>query len=447
MQQLPIDTGTLPAVDPQVSNPRLRGAFVNPKKEIQLLPHLTLNRSVPGIQAIFKSTFNDRIIYATQSEVFYIENDNVNKAGDIISASAPIRMDENTQNQVVIVNGSGAWVFNQRTTGFSQLTAAANGFDIDNPVDVAVLDTFMVVVGGKDRKWIASNANDATTYDANTVITTDNTMGDLTGVQDLDNNLFIFGERGVQRWIPGIERTPNSLPFSQDPTFRDEYGCVSTGSLLSQNNELFYLSQDGQIRMMTAQGANTISNDGIENIINSYTDVKFSKGSYWYHKGHFLYQLTFEPNTNAFVYCSKAQKWSESGDNDLITGFSEFAIQSDGIYELDTNYADAYKKVVIQTPYIKPKLNDLSQRPTLGSVFLEMTQGKNGSPEVQSCFLQVSKDNILYGNRVRRLLSKVGNRLFQLRWYMNIANTGFTMRFELQLRQDVVIQTAWVTFN
>ena len=69
---------------------------------------------------------------------------------------------------------------------------AHHGFDIDHPMDVTSLDTFLIVVGGVDKRWIVSNANDALTWAANEVIETDVRVGDLIGVEQLDNNLFIF---------------------------------------------------------------------------------------------------------------------------------------------------------------------------------------------------------------------------------------------------------------
>lgn len=441
MQPLPINIGTLPADDLQVNRSQLLGGFVNSEHEIQLLPHLTKAHDFSNAKAILSSTFKSRIIVATQSEVFYIQEGSVNKVGDLISTVLPVRMAENAQNQVTIVNGSGAWVFDQNTTGFSQLNSASNGFDLANPVDVTVLNTITIVVGGTDKEWIVSDANDAVQYAGNEVKETDENMKNLTGVRALDNNLFIFGQGGVQRWVPATERLPSSFPFSEDPTYRDEYGCVATGSLVGKNNEIYYLSESGQVRMMTAQGALTLTNDGIENIITGYSDKDMAFGSYFYHKGYYLYQLTFETAENAFVFCPLSKKWSES--DDLIRAYSDSPLLADGVYDFDTNYTTEYKKISMTTPYIKPNPTDMTKRVKLGLVMLEMTQGKNESADVQLCFLQISKDNVLFGNRVKKSFSPVGKRLFQFRWYVSLAHNAFTFRFELQTKQDITITNGW----
>ena len=441
MLAIDIKNGTAPSVDPQVNNPRLRNAFVNPKGDIQLLPNIVQEFELNNIRAIFKSTFNDRSIVVTQREVFYIQGEALIKVGEIISTTNAVRISENTQNQVTIVNGAGAWVFAQRTGGFSRLNATNNGFTLTNPVDVTVLNTITIIVGKDDDQWIISEPDNALFYDEDSIQTIDNSMGKLTGCEDLNNNLFIFGETGVQRWIPSIERTTTDAPFSQDPTYRDDYGCLSTGSLITDNNQLFYLSQNGEIRMMTPQGRSTVSTDGIEQIIANYTDASNSFGSYYFHKGFYLYQLSFPDEGNAFVYCPWSKKWSES--DEIWLGFDGKVILFNGVYELTTSFEGNYKTVVIQSGYFRPEPQKMYERTILGSILLEATQGKGTNPIEQICFLQLSKDNIVYGNRVRRKLSKVGDRLFQFRWYMSYSNNGFSVRFTLELQQDITILNAW----
>lgn len=445
MVPLDIQQGTLPAVDPQLNNPRLRGGFVNLKKQIQLHPNIDKLFDFSNARASFESTFQKRTIVVTQGEVFYIENNSINVVGPIIATASAVRLAENTANEITIVNGAGAWVFSQETNSFVKLNSANNGFDIENPVDVTVLNTITVVVGGTDKRWIVSEANNALEFGGNEVVVTDNSVGNLTGCEDLNNNLFIFGTGGIQRWVPSIERLPTDFPFTQDPTYRDDYGCVSTGSLITDNNQLFYLSQEGKVRMMTDQGRGDITNDGIENIIRNFTDPTNSFGSYYYHKGYYFYSLSFPDNKNTFVYCPKAKRWSES--DQLWLGFSGNALLVDGVYEINSDFTVNGKTLVIQTPYFMPKLTNLYARSVLGSVLLEITQGKNESDDTQVCFLQISKDNIVYGNSVSRRLSATAKRLFQFRWYLNVANNGFSLRFTLQLKQDIACRSAFISLS
>ena len=441
MKPIPLTDGTRPSVDRQVNNPRLTGGFINAEKEIQLLPHTTLETALTNASAIFQSSFNDRLILVLGNDVFYLEKGALVEVGTMANSTFIPRLAENEQGQVCIVTGVEAWIFNQSANSFFKLNSANNGFDLNYPTDVTSLDTFLIVVGGQEKKWIVSNANDAVTWGANEVIETDVEVGNLIGVESLDNNLYIFGTGGVERWVPSIERVPNSFPFSQDPSYRDEYGCGSTASLISQNNELFYLTPQGQIRRMGMTGRATITNDGIENLINGYQDLNQARGSYFYWKGVYLYQISFTTDKIALIYCSASNTFSESID--MIIGFDTYALKNDGIYTLDTDYTTDYYRLAIQTPYIKPNQSNLPQRVVLNRVLLEMTQGKASNDTKQRCFLSISQDNVLFSNKVWRTFSSTAKRLHQFRWHMNVANTGFCLKFELLTKTDIAIISAW----
>ena len=439
LRPIPINIGSLPSVDRQANNPRLVNAFVNRNDELQLLPNIALSRSLVGLRGILKSAYRERYILVTFNEVYYQEYRALIKVGEIIHSFNPIRLEENLQFQVTIVNGTGAWVFSQLTDSFAKLDSS-NGFDLDNPTDVTVLDTFTIITGGTDRKWIVSDANNALLYSANEVIEGDTKVGDLNGVRALNNNLFIFGEGAVQRWVPSIERVPNSFPFTQDPSYRNEFGCISTASLVSDKNEIYYLSENGQIQRMSSSGYQIVSHDGISNLINGYTDKAKAFGSYYYWKGYYFYQLTFAETGAAWVYSSAIQKWCES--ETFILNFDDFAVLNDGLYQFTDDYSDSFHEVVIQTPYIDFSANNMQSRSTINAVLLQLTQGKSNFSNTQICDLQLSKDNLLYGNRVRRKLAPIAKRLRQLWWFMNYTNTGFSLRFTLQLKDDLTIKKA-----
>ena len=448
LQQFPLNIGTLPESDRQVNDPRLREGFVNKEGHVQLLPNLTLNRSFTNLRAVFKSKFNDRTIVVDNKDVIYIEYGITNKVGEIIETANAVRIDENVQGQVVIVNGSGAWVFDQPTDGFFKLNADNNGFDLINPVDVVELNTFIIIVSGDDNKWIVSLANNALQYAGNEVVVTDNSLGKLTGCEHWNNNLFIFGENGVQRWIPSIERTTFDFPFSQDPTYRDEYGCVQTGSLLSENNRLFYLSENGQIRLLSPSGIEIITNDGIELILSSY-DASQARASYFYFDGYYFYIISFLNDDNSFVYCPLTKKWSETSqlwvDFSGKGGTKGLVALKDGLYELTTDMSSG-KNVVIKTQFVYPKSPQLEYRAILATVILESTQGKGETQERELCWLSLSKDNILFGNEVGIDFSKTAERLFQIRWHLTYSNTGFVLKFRFRLFTNLTIMRGYVRF-
>ena len=290
--QIPINLGSMPDTDTQVNNPRLSGGFVDSAGQIKLLPFLQQVLGLQDVRAAHRSTFDNRLIVVTRTEVGYFTNEGYSFVTSFESGTDAVRIDENAKNEVTIVNGSQAAVYAQQTESFFIL-GLANGFDLTNPVDVCVLDTITVIVGGTDKRWITSEADNAANYGGNEAVLTDESLGNLTGCEDLDNNLFIFGTGGVQRWVPSIERTTSSFPFSQDPNYRDAYGCKTTSSLISANNEMYYLTSDDQIRLISSEeGSAIITNDGLDQLIKSF-DATQAFGSYFFYKGYYLYYVSF----------------------------------------------------------------------------------------------------------------------------------------------------------
>lgn len=447
MTNINISRGSLPSEDIQTNNPRLVNGFVNRENEIELLPALLKRFSIANPKAIFGSTFNDRVFVVTNDDVFYIESGVLNEVGSILNSSFAVRIYENVRNQLCIVNGLRAYVIDQQVSLAILELGAANGFTLTNPRDVFALDDIMVIVGGTDRKWTISDPNNALSWQSQ-IVETDRIMKDLTGVRALDNNLFIFGEGGVERWVPTPLRVTQDFPFTKDPSYRDENGLVSTASLVGENNELFYLSTKGRIRRIGLDGHSTINPPGIQQIIREFSDLDNSTGSYFYFNGLWHYQLSFPSNADSFLYSSSTRKWCES--TDLLRGNFEdgdLCILSDGVYELTDDYSQAYKNILLQTDFFYPDKNDMGVRVRLNRVMLDLTQGKNETQDDQKVFLSLSKDNVAFGTTVGRFLSGVGKRLAQLRWYMNVPSNGFTLRFTGHFKSDITIKGCQAFFN
>lgn len=438
---IPINKGTNPALDEQVSFPRLKNGFVGPEA-VYLRPAIEQTNSFSNALAIHQSTFEDRTIVVTKRQVFVIDNKGIqSKVGDILPSLEFVRLDENSQNQITIVNGGGAWVLDQRNSNlFVQLNSTDNGFDLDNPVDVHVLNTFTIIVGGTDQKWIISNANNALNYDAQDIVVTDNSLGKLSGVRSIDNNLFIFGTNGNQRWVPSIERLPSDAPFSQDPNYRDDFGAISTASLKTGNNVIYFLDKESSVRALASNSARSVSlmSEGQAEFTLKQGDISKTYGSYYYFRGNYFYQLSFEKNS--LVFCLSSKTWSES---DLIfRDYDGQALLEDGVYDLTQDYSKEWLSVELTAPYMNFTITDPMDRVTLHAVFLNVTQGKENVVKGSRVDLQLSKDNVCYGNRVSRDLAPQAERLRQLRWHLNVANNAFAYRLTLHLKSDISIISA-----
>jgi hypothetical protein len=449
-ERINISVGSDPDTDLQASDARLVDAFVQSNGEIKLLPALSSILKIENIEAIFHSTYFKRLIIVTRSNLYYYLNGELHTVGEIDYYGYAVRIAENVANHICIVTGESAWIFDQQNDTLTKLSAEDHGFDLTNPRDVTTINTLFIVVGGNESKWIISNVNNGFSWDGNEVITTDTSVGELIGVAASNNNLFIFGEGAVQRWVPSILRSVQDFPFTQDPSFQEEYGLTSTNSLISKNNSIFYLSYNGQIRNISAKGRMTINSPGIQSVIDGYAYLSKSRASYFHFHSHWFYHLSFENENTTWVYCVESNKWSES--NDIILGNSiaqnkeDVVFLNDGLYNLTDDLSNQYKSVLIQTSPIYLSGDDVEQRVALSKVVLELTQGKNQSSEDDKAFLSLSKDNVVFSPTVSRQFAPIGDRLKKLSWNINFPAPVVTLRLTLHTKSDILIKSCIISF-
>lgn len=436
MTKVPLSTGSNPNTDTRVDNPRLRNWFVG-EKAIHRLPSLAELTLLSDCRAIHETTFDSgSYIVVTKGQVVRVQfRGSIEHISNINNSDGAVRISENQANEVTIVNGSSAYVYKQSTAEFTQLTTT-HGFDLINPVDTVVLDTFTIIVGGSDKKWTVSSPNNALTYNTSDVQVTDDDMGNLVGVAELDNNIFIFGGGGVQRWVPSIARTTYDFPFDIDPSFRAAYGCLSTGSIVSETSVVYFLAENHVVQSLSAQGLTPISAPGMSKEISRYAETNFSNGSMLEFQGRYFYQLSFDENS--WVFAEDTNKWSESDDM-IIDSVGDTIVTSEGVFTLtDMHTSKACEYVSVVT---RPSESTAPYRRVLNSVKLGLIQGLSQVDEPQHVELAVSQDNIRWSNNVKREIGLTGDRQANNVWRMNLSAQQFTFRIRYYGSLDLTLES------
>ena len=444
-----ITQGSSPAINTRVDNPRLHNMYVAKDGSINRLPSLKSLVQIDNILAIHETTYNGgSYIVATAGQLLRVDSiGGVNPLSTIKTAQEVVRIAENQQNEVTIVTGANAYVYQQKTSKITTLSAT-QGFDLINPVDVKVLETITIIIGGQDKKWVASSPNNALLYGEDDVVVTDESMGNLVGCAELDNNLFVFGMTGIQRWLPALERTQYDFPFRQDTSYRSEFGCISTGSIVGRIDEIYYLASNFTVRSLSLSGDGIVSNDGMPVIISEYEEVSFSRGSVLYYQGQYFYQLTFLKSATAWVFNQSSRKWSESDDLiiDSSSGvsFNENAVvTTDDVYLLTSVHTK--KALILQTPVMLQPGSTENIRSTLSGVRVNLIQGLSQEVSPQKIELAISKDNLRFSNHVTRTLGRVGETQQTVTWRMNITAQQFT--FEIRYYGDMNLTIRSMTAN
>ena len=443
--------GSNPDINTRNNNPRLRNMYVSSTGTLERSPSLEVISSIDGVVAVKKTNYKQgAYLVATSGQLLRVDSSGstaplmkINTSGD------PVRIDENVQNQVIVTTGANAYVFNQRT-GLKTTLGANEGFALTNPIDVIVINTFAIIIGGTDKQWYVSNADNAISFDSNNIKETDESLGDLVGCAQEDNNLFIFGKYGIQRWQPSIERTQYDFPFTQDSDFKVKTGALSTSSIQSNESGTYFLASNFSICALMQQSIVSLSSPGITKEISSYQKQYFSKGSVYHHDGHYFYQISFPDDGNSWTYCFESKTFSESDDiiiaatDSLIDGFSVVAVDS-GINSLVP--PNDYSLCLWQSEVQLVNNDTGSERQALSSIKLDMTQGLSQSPSPQKIELQVSLDNLRWSNVITRDIGKVGKTRQSIVWRMNVLSDQFTYRIRYYGNLDVSFRRIIVNIN
>lgn len=381
---IPVDLtiGSAPSEDLQVNNPRLRNMYVSKDKNLFSMPALQAISLIKDVRAIHWTTYQGgSYIVATTSQILRVSPSGATSPiAPIVNTGLAVRMDENEQAQVIIVDGAAAYVLAQAATPptFTKL-GVDQGFDLLNPVDVRVLNTFAVIVGGTDKKWVPSSANNALVYTTNDVVVTDESMGNLIAVATLHNNLYIFGQFRVQRWAPSYQRISYDFPFQLDTNFSTEYGCVSTASVIANADILFFLSSNYTLQTLSSNsfGAREeIGTPGMGKIFSQYTKPSLSFGSIYFYSGNWFYQITF--NEDAWVYCLSSGKFCEY-DMPIIGCENNTVITEEGLYSLTSTQTERMIEWISSTIELQTTHTDI-YRAGINAFKLSMVEGFNQSP-------------------------------------------------------------------
>lgn len=432
--KLDISLGSVPSVDKQIQNPRLKGFFVG-LDGIHLLRIYEKLFSLVGIEEIitvdgYRYAFTNSVIYKIKKDLLELPV----KVASFMSGNSAVRADNNSAKEIGFCNGLYAYVYNITENAITKLSNT-QGFDLVTPIDVVNFDTLMVFIGSKEREFISSNANDALTYNATEVKETASSIGNLIGISHIENNLYIFGEHDIQRWTPTPENSPGSFPFILDTNYNDGFGSASTASVIKGNNVIYFLSNNGQIRQLTGD-SEQICSPGIAEEINSKTDAEISDstGSFYYHKGSYFYQISF--SDNAYVYCVSSRKLSETS---TIVSASDGDVSSISgeLMKASVNFANLTEELVIQTSY--SNFGDGINRYPVSIVYLWITQGKTFAGDNNYIYLSVSRDNVKYGNEVKKKLSAPGKRLSKLIWKYGMHDFGFSFRFRFSIKSEISV--------
>jgi hypothetical protein len=290
---------------------------------------------------------------------------------------------------------------------------------------VCFMNGFFIVPNPGTGQFFISNIYDGTVWQALQFATAEASPDYLTAVDALHGTLILWGENHIEYWQ---DNGAYPFPFGQLVGTAQDWGLAAVNSRAHYNNTMAFLglNQQGQVQVMMLNGYSPqrISDNNIENLINSFPIVSDAVALAYNVDGHPMYQITFPSANRSFLYEGLSGIWSEVQTGvalknrhmaNLGVAFNNQCYVSDVstgmIYEFSTTfYTDNGTPIKreVETKHVqmdgnKFSIDELWFDFQLG-VGLQYGQGSN--PQIM---LEISKDNgSTFGNQRWTSIGMVG---------------------------------------
>lgn len=447
--QIPIDKGTVPDWETRLGYSQLLNLFPGENSHLYCTPFLKKyapNAPDTNTRAIHRTTFaTGGYIVVTQNVILKIDYSGQYKViKKIFNTGLPVQMEENLQNQVGITDGRNFYVYDQNT-GTVITMGEEQGFTFKSPISIVVLNTVAIVLDFETNIWAISEVNNMLVFPPlDTVTQISSQLTQAITLETLNDNLYIFGSTGIERWVPNSANNPYLFPFAKDTNYRQDFGAIGTNSVVRGFSEIYFLSSKYVPMSLTSSGlkelGEPVPSTGMAKIISQYSDVDRCEGSFYSYKGNYFYSMTFPLSEHNWTYCKNSNKWLINDDliiSALETG--EVVANANGLFSIEL------------TPQVPKKRQWRSERmfiykgtepyrALLNACEPKIIQGNYQTTEPQYLELQISIDSLSWLNTLRRQIGLTGQRNARNVWNMNLAALEFTFQLTYQGMLDLTIE-------
>jgi len=263
------------------------------KKQIEISP------SGEG-RALFRSVRGGFAISVESSTVYRL---GTNLApifiGNIDTSSGEVFIDENLNNQICIVDGDSAYIYNYIANTFTKQTLTFLGNPII-PSYVTYHNTFFLIgsdpISENSQNWYAFERASDSTISLNTQFSLQTKPDSALAVIRLPgrgNNVLVLGSTVGEVWtqVGGAEN------YRRVQSFNIDSGVVSVSTIAASEELVAWLAQNQNNApcIMVTDGGSTkrISTDGIDYLLSTIKFPQDSTAFFFRQDGHLFYQITF----------------------------------------------------------------------------------------------------------------------------------------------------------
>jgi len=277
----------------------------------------------------------------------------------IAQSNDVVRISENLKGEILITDGTNAYIYNHNTGTNATLNKTNNNFDIADPIDSVMVDSVFICASRTNRFIQTSDPDNGLNWSSTQQFLYESFEDQIQALALIDRVLFVVAELAIERWTVNTNITSATAPFLvRDNMYLEEYGLVERKSFVNQFNRavgIFASRNGGERVMVLSDGQGTlkeISNPGIiKEIRNSGTVIS---SELYEIDGVLLYELTLEKSKvfTSFIYNFSNGTWTQTTSpfqKVVYTGTNYFGSLQENIYEL-TLYENDQTKQVFMVP-------------------------------------------------------------------------------------------------
>ena len=412
-------------------------------------------------RGIFRSIRGNFMLAVIGSGVYVINSSLAPlHVGNIDTTFGEVSIDENLSNQICIVDGLNAYIYNYAdafTVGI--LTPQSMGSGII-PGYVAFHNELFLIGSAPTstlpQKWYAYAYASPTTIvqsSSYTLSTKPDMALAVIRIPGRGNNIMVFGSAVTEIWAysPTVGAGGVPLAYQRISSYNIDNGCVSIATISAGDDIVAWLSQNENNSpvIMTSNGSETktISTDGIDHLMRSIKFPTQSTAFFYKQNGHLFYQLTFYNKSDnlTLIYDFTTQQFFHLSDENLdyhpacdVVYFEKksyfISLNDEFLYEIGDDFNDANGEVIPRIRICKTARKEDNSIFRSGYFTFWIEQGVtdynegDNAPRVDMSF---SKDgNQSFSNVVGRELNHQAHFRNRLNWY----RMGMANEFTIQLR-------------
>lgn len=226
--------------------------------------------------------------------------------GGAIDGEGRVSMATDGDNLVIVTSAGTGFRYKASTAAWGQIT------DPDFPVASCVewMDQYFIV-GVKDTgRFQVSAVADPMTWNALDIATAESNPDNLRNILRDHRDLILLGDDTIEIWYNAANAT--GMPFSRAPDGLIECGLAAKHAVTRVDNTPFILARERgglSFRRLGDRVASRISNQGLDDELDSYTTISDCFAMSWSHSGRSFVAFTFPSEYVTWVFDCKTSLW------------------------------------------------------------------------------------------------------------------------------------------